>query len=187
MTLLWGCAQRRRTAPGGADNRLGIGSHLLVCDGRLAQPHARRGNDVRDVDQPGRQPVPGIGLDRVVPMTFARLDTHEVRVEVGHLERSEGAVESIEQIRPPHRLIDHNLLGSRLGTAARLGDQQAKLDACAVLQVTVREVDLEPVPYENGNLVEDEGVLHALLLSHGRIPGRWYLPTAPAGWWPATR
>ena len=105
-------------------------------------------------------------------MAFARLDTLEVRVEVGCFERSGGAVETIEQVRSPHRLINHNLLGSRLGTAARLGDQQAKLDACAVLQVAVYEVDLKPVPYENGNLVEDEGVLHALLLSHGRVPGR---------------
>jgi hypothetical protein len=98
---------------------------------------------------------------------FAGLDAHEVRVEMGCLECSGGAVETIEQVRPPHRLINHDLLGSGLGTAARLGDQQAKLDTRAVLQVAVHEVDLEPVPYENGNLVEDEDVLHALLLSAG--------------------
>jgi hypothetical protein len=81
-----------------------------------------------------------------------------------HLERSRGAVQPIEQVRPPHGLIDHDLLGSRLRAAAWLGDQQADLDARAVLEVAVGEVDLEPVPDENGDLVEDESLLHALLL-----------------------
>ncbi|WP_433297402.1 hypothetical protein ACQPZQ_18520 [Pseudonocardia sp. CA-142604] len=35
--------------------------------------------------------------------------------------------------------------------------------------MAVGEIDLEPVPYENGNLIEDEGMLHVLLLSDRRI------------------
>jgi hypothetical protein len=94
-----------------------------------------------------------------------------MRVKVRRLERSGAAVEPIEQVRAPHRLINHDHLGSRLGTTARLRGQQANLDACTVLHVAVGEVDLEPVPYENGNLIEDEGMLHVLLLSDRRGSG----------------
>jgi hypothetical protein len=64
-----------------------------------------------------------------------------------------------------------------------LRSQQANLDARAVLHVAVPEVDLEPVPDEDGNLVEDKGMMHALLLSghhSGRSGEASIAPAAPS-------
>jgi hypothetical protein len=73
-------------------------------------------------------------------------------------ESSVHSIDAIEEIGAPYRLIRQDPLGSRLGSAMRLGTQQSKLDPRSVLQVTVLEADLEPMPDKDRDLVVDEGM-----------------------------
>jgi hypothetical protein len=65
-------------------------------------------------------------------------------------EAARGIGEPVEQIGPPQRAIDDRQLGRRFAASMRLGRQLPNLDSRAVLHGSVVQVDLKPVPDDDG-------------------------------------
>ena len=109
-------------------------------------------------------PRPGIGRELLPEDPVGRLVAVEAGVEVRGGERPGRTVEAVEQVGPPHRPVDDEPLGRRLGPAVGLRFEQPQLQPGPVLQHAVGQPDLEPVPDQHRHPRVDEGQEHACTL-----------------------
>lgn len=103
------------------------------------------------------QPGKGGRRERMVEAALARLDTSKAGMEMRPTETVLVGTDQPEEIGPPHRLIEDDLL--RGGRAPSMGaiTQDAHLDPGPVL-IACR-IRLAPGPHHHGSALEDEGPL----------------------------